>query len=143
MWTVANDDNRVQDGLDLRSEWLSEGAIPIKFNNHDVEEFKAQPCSFLEVLIAMSRRMAFIAEGHPQWWAWHFIKNIELDKMRDPLSSRKVEVIQDTMDAIIWRTYNWTGEGGFFPLKSPKEDQTKVELWYQMNAYAIEFDHIS
>ena len=31
--------------------------------------------------------------------------------------------------------------GGFFPLAFPKEDQTKVEIWYQMSGYLEELDH--
>jgi len=39
---------------------------------------------------------------------------------------------------LIWRDYHADGRGGFFPLTNPDTDQTKVEIWYQMNAYVTE-----
>jgi hypothetical protein len=33
------------------------------------------------------------------------------------------------------RLYTTSGYGGLFPLEEPKEDQRKVEIWYQMMAY--------
>jgi hypothetical protein len=30
--------------------------------------------------------------------------------------------------------------GGFFPLTHPNDDQRKVEIWYQMNAYLDELE---
>jgi hypothetical protein len=46
--------------------------------------------------------------------------------------------VEEILYALIWRTYDPDGVGGFFPLAWPKEDQTKIEIWYQMNAYAKE-----
>jgi hypothetical protein len=75
-------------------------------------------------------------------WAWKLIKNLKLHNMYDPLTSRKVDIIDEKIEALIWRTYEPDGSGGFFPLKNAKEDQTKVEIWYQMNAYVIEIQHL-
>jgi hypothetical protein len=46
--------------------------------------------------------------------------------------------VEDILDTCIWRTYQPDGQGGFFPLAWPEEDQTKVELWYQIAAYIDE-----
>lgn len=130
MWTVPNDDNRVQDGLDLRTEFLngSRGRLDL------------QGVSFLEVLVALSRRVAFTAGGDASLWAWRLIKNIRLNKMSDPLTTERSRRVDEILDAVIWRTYDADGIGGFFPLKHPEKDQTKVEIWYQLNAYVIEND---
>ena len=53
-------------------------------------------------------------------------------------SARVRDIVADAMAAIIWRTYDSNGYGGLFPLRNPREDQRKVELWYQLNAYLLE-----
>ena len=58
--------------------------------------------------------------------------------MYDPISKRKSIKIDDILDTLIWRTYEYDGIGGFFPLTNAEEDQTKVEIWYQMAAYINE-----
>jgi hypothetical protein len=128
VWTVPNDDNRVQDGLDLRPE----------FADGKVSDLVLEGVTFLEVLVALSRRLAFTAGGDAPRWAWKLIKNLHLHKCSDPLTPQKLDRVNDILDAVIWRTYEPDGRGGFFPLKNPEKDQTKVEIWYQLNAYVIE-----
>lgn len=133
VWLVPNDDNRIVDGLDVRREFLREAKTP---NDLSIEAFG--PVSVLEVLIGLSRRMAFVAEGSAEGWAWQFLGNLELHRMSDPLSRIEVAQVDDVLESLIWRTYNVDGTGGFFPLAKPEEDQTQVELWYQMCAYVEE-----
>lgn len=132
VWLVPNDDNRLADGLDLRAEFC--------FSQHiRADALKNQgPSTFLEVLIGLSRRLAFAAGGKAPGWAWVLLGNLELTAMNDPLSRRKKQQIDDILDVVIWRTYKPDGVGGFFPLAWPDEDQTKIELWYQMAAYIAE-----
>lgn len=126
-WTVPNDDNREKDGLELRVEFFG-GADP------DLQ----MGVSVLEVLIGLSRRLAFLTDGDAKNWAWQLIVNLALDRMIDPLSNYKRNKIIDALDVLIWRQYSRNGMGGFFPLAYPVEDQTKVELWYQMHAFLNE-----
>jgi len=126
VWTVPNDDNRIQDGHDLRTEYWG-GADPLQ-----------KGVSVLEVLIGLSRRVAFVAEGHAPNWAWQLIINLGLDRMFDPVGTSKRNKILDALDVLIWRQYERNGTGGFFPLAYPVEDQTKVEIWYQMHAFLNE-----
>jgi hypothetical protein len=130
VWIVPNDDNRVQDGLDLRTEYLNGGAPP--------QSFRTTGVSVLEVLIGLSRRLAFITGGDPYLWAWQLLENIGLHRMWDPMSKRKAELLEETLENLIWRKYDRDGVGGFFPLAWAEEDQTKIELWYQMAAYVNE-----
>lgn len=132
VFVIAMDNNRIVDGLDLRTHFANEHNLRSNFRED------LGPCSFLEVLIGLSRRMAFIAGGQPPGWAWQLLTNLELDRMSDPLSRRKHIKVQEIMDAVIWRTYSPDGMGGFFPLAWPDGDQTQVELWYQMNSYIEE-----
>jgi hypothetical protein len=130
---VGLDDNRVVDGVDLRSEFCFQKGLP----TNSLENL-GPGASFLEVLIGLSRRLAFSASGNAQSWAWQLLTNLELHKMPDPLTRRKQKQADDILDSCIWRTYRPDGQGGFFPLAWPQEDQTKVELWYQMAAYIDE-----
>ena len=128
VWTVPNDDNRVQDGLDLRYE----------FAGDDSKRLLLQGVTMLEILISLSKRVAFTAGGEPQVWAWRLLKNLKLTKKPDPLTELNRARVIDILETVIWRTYRMDGTGGFFPLKNPQKDQTQVEIWYQMNAYVIE-----
>jgi len=132
VWLVPNDDNRVADGLDLRPEFCYAKRIPVSYSPD------LGPCSFLEVLIGLSRRLSFIAGGSAQSWAWQLAANLKLDQMSDPLTPGRARRVEDILDRCIWRRYRHNGRGGFFPLMSTREDQTKVELWYQMSAYIDE-----
>lgn len=131
-WTVHHDDNRVEDGRDLRTEFCYQKGMA-------TDTLKdAWAVSFLEVLIGLSRRLAFTAGGRASGWAWQLIENLELNRFPDPLTPKKAKRVEDILDTCIWRTYGPDGQGGFFPLAWPDEDQTKVELWYQMAAYINE-----
>lgn len=133
IWLIPNDDNRMVDGLDLRSEFRREFNVPMR-----TEGFPMGPCSFLEVLIGLSRRLAFAAGGTAPNWAWQLVSNLELNRMSDPLSSYKARKVHDILDRCVKREYAPDGSGGFFPLAWPNEDQTRVELWYQMAAFIDE-----
>lgn len=129
VWLIPNDDNRLADGLELRSEFFD-------VRGGSVGE---EGASVLEVLIGLSRRLAFTADGDPEAWAWRLIQNLELNKFWDPLkSASKVQDLDNRLETLIWRTYHSDGQGGFFPLAWPEEDQRRVELWYQLNAYVEE-----
>lgn len=129
---IAMDDNRMADGMDLRVDYARlEHIRPTLMPN-------LGPCSFLEVLIALSRRLAFIGGGQAPGWAWHLMTNLELDLMVDPLTRSKERKVQRIMDTVINRTYSPDGTGGFFPLVRAEDDQTQVEIWYQMNTYIQE-----
>jgi hypothetical protein len=124
VWMVPNDDNRVEDARQLRVEFAGTHGKP--------------SVSVLEVLVALSRRVAWVASGTPEGWAWKLLCNLGLNKFRDPISNRKVQKVNDILYAVIWRTYAPDGVGGFFPLSDPIRDQRQVEIWYQMHAYVRE-----
>lgn len=129
VWLISKDENRAEDGRALRYEW----ADGIKFHVDPI--WLAHGCSFLEMLIALSRRLAFEGDGHPHVWFWHLLENINLTAYNDAhFNSHDVDEIVDT---VVWRTYDRNGRGGLFPLRRARRDQRQVELWYQMNAYLL------
>lgn len=129
---VDYDENRMADGLELRTEFSN------VFGTSRAEMMALGPCSFLEVLIGLSRRLEFQAGGAAPGWAWQLLDNLGLRKMVDPLSRRKVRQVDDILETAIHRKYAPDGQGGFFPLIDPDEDQTRIELWYQMAEYIEE-----
>lgn len=136
IWLVPNDDNRLADGLDLRDEFL---------DIYDIEadaEWLNFGCSMLEFLVALSRRFAFMNEGEPRDRFWEMIYNIGIEKCDDKHynSHRDLWVeIDQAMDVVIWRTYNYDGSnGGLFPVKEPYKDHRKTEIWRQMGEYVNE-----
>lgn len=137
VWLVPNDDNRVEDGRDLRYEFMRVCEI-----EHVPEEWLELGCSFLEMLIAVARRLSFESEGTPSEWFWHLLENLELSRVSDKVYSRHPNDTYDEIDVIldrvIWRTYNRDGLGGLFPLRAAADDQTQVEMWYQLSAYLLE-----
>lgn len=135
VWFVPNDDNRVEDGKDLRLEFRNDNHI------HDIDpDWMSQGCSFLEMMVALSRRLAFQTESRPAWWFWHLMDNLELSFLTDAQYAKEKpeRYIQSVLEAVIWRTYRYDGKGGLFPLQYPERDQCDVEIWYQLNAYLIE-----
>lgn len=140
IWVVPNDDNRVHDALDLRSEFMI-GMHGMKTENvMKLDVMTEKGATLLEVLVSLSRRTASTAGGDPEWWAWHLIENLNLHKLSDPFTERKDERANEIFYTLIWRTYQRDGHGGFFPLVDPHEDQTKIEIWFQMNKYVREIE---
>jgi hypothetical protein len=131
IWLVPNDDNRVEDGRGLRHEWATESRI------FPDPTWLARGCSFLEMLVALSRRLAFEAEGHAETWFWHLIKNLGLQNCTDR-SQYDHDEVDERINTVIWRTYDRNGRGGLFPLRYARKDQRNVEIWYQMSAYLLE-----
>lgn len=137
VWLIPNDDNRVEDGRDLRYEFIDECHVDAN------RDWLGIGCSVLEMLIGLSRRLAFEDEGESRDWFWHILGNVDLRRINDRFYDEQreekiIKVINNTIDRIIWRTYNEDGNGGLFPLRHPTEDQRDVELWYQMSAYLLE-----
>lgn len=132
VWIIPNDDNRLEDGKELRKEWFDlERNIPID------EHWLHLGCSVLEMLIGLSRRLCFETEINSELWFWKLMENLELYMYNDsvPNAEKDIEII---IEQLIWRTYSPDGRGGLFPLSNPDDDQRRVEIWYQMFAYLEE-----
>lgn len=131
IWIIPNDDNRVKDGNYLRHEFAEEQGLS------DVDpDWMSLGCSFLEMLIALTRRLAFSGDGEPSDWFWELIGNLEIrysDARVLPMSH-----IHEVCNTVMYRTYRSNGRGGLFPLRHPRQDQRWVEIWFQLNAYLLE-----
>lgn len=134
LWFVPNDDNRVEDGRDLRYEFLECKRI----DQRDVDpEWISMNVSMLEVLIGIARRLGFLMNSSADEWFWELLENLDLRQYNDSthIPQQRVEGI---IDRVIWRTYKRNGQGGLFPLQRARQDQRETEIWYQLNAYILE-----
>lgn len=128
---IPNDDNRIADGRDLRYEFVDDS------NLDDVDpSWINMGCSMFELLVALSRRLAFLAEGEPRTWFWQMMENLGLTQYND--SFKEQDHVNDILDRVIWRTYDRDGTGGLFPVHDAQSDQREVEIWYQLSSYLLE-----
>lgn len=129
-WEVANDDNRADDGLVLRSTFMSEEG----WYTMPLED---EGCTILEMMIALAMRI----ENDIMWdgerdrtpkWFWEMFRNLGLGESGSPLED------YDILERLLLREYEYDGSGGLFPLgDSATEDQREVEIWYQAQLYLM------
>lgn len=140
LWFIPNDDNRVEDGKELRFEFLDFTGFIL---DDPRELWLDLECSMLEMLIALSRRLAFESDRPPLEWFWRLMQNLELERYSDDLYEIAIqEEVEETLNRINHRTYSADGTGGLFPLRDATHDQRKIELWYQMSSYLLEGEYV-
>lgn len=130
-WFVPNDGNRAEDGRDLRREWADRVDIDPD------REWMELGCSFLEMLVALARRMEFEADESPQHWFWHLLENLGFESYHDG-SGYSRNYVTKRLRVVVDRMYDELGNGGLFPLRNPSTDQRRIELWDQMNEYLLQ-----
>lgn len=126
------DKNRADDGKELRIEF-----VRLKHVRDPDPTWMDLGCSMLELMMGLSRRLSFEAEGKPHYWFWKLVENLGLIKCNDAGYYPREHVDRVLRD-VIRRRYEPNGRGGFFPLSHPDKDQRTVELWYQLCAYVLE-----
>ena len=147
-WTVPMDSNRAFDGIALREEFISERGV----SDHDwfgrardISSWLREPCSMLEMMIAVARRTAYetYVDGERNLagdWFRMFLTNMGINSYTDDRYNDSVaQRINAALEVVINRTYSANGKGGLFVLKNPKEDLRNVEIWYQMSEFVVEY----
>lgn len=135
VWIIPNDDNRSEDGKELRYLFVEEQGIRSVDKN-----WYHLGCSIFEMLIALSRRLAFETDDEPLGWFWKMIENLGLERFNDNVPYPKDE-IEEILNTVIFRTYKRNGSGGLFPLRRTSKDQREVEIWYQVCDYILELGY--
>lgn len=134
---IPNDENRIQDGLELRKEWFKKYGtdFDIDFN---------QQSNLFEVLVALSIRIEGVTSDvdnrryTAKYWFWKMIENLGLNGYDyTHLTPSGIENIRETFLAMINREYQPNGQGGLFPFREVDRDQRDVELWYQMHQWLL------
>lgn len=136
---VGNDVNRAVDGEALRRVFLDdyqEADIDPRITN----DFLTGPCSWFEMLMALSEGLDFVYDGGIQEHFLGLIDNLDLDIVYSRLTERYDEIDQDLVDAacnrVDYNHFDPDGKGGLFPLaKDDHPNQRGVEIWDQHAAY--------
>lgn len=136
VWIIPNDDNRIEDGKELRLEFIA------REDQYDVDPHWVDlGCSFLELMVGLSRRLEFETGGESHYWFWQLAINLGIESCTD-VSRYSESDVDDILDTVIWRTYDRKGHGGFFPLRNRCINQKNVEIWYQLAAYVNELRRV-
>jgi hypothetical protein len=130
-WVIPEDERRATDGCELRVRWAHET------HSTPDHEWLNLGCSFLEMLIALAERAAFQTEEETQRWFWEFIDNLGFSNFHDK-SRFSHNFVTRRVGVVCERLYDHMGNGGLFPLRNPKKDQRRVELWYQLSEYIVQ-----
>lgn len=138
-YLISMDYNRAEDGRDLRYRFGYEHNIS---NAIITTYFGDQPCSILEMMIALSIRCEEHIMEDPDignrtgQWFWNMIVNLGLGSMNDTKFDKAYT------DAVVHkflnREYGRDGKGGLFTVHNSRYDLRSVEIWYQMMWYLDE-----
>lgn len=137
-WYIANDDNRLADGMELRYQFLEE-EVPFKCN--DISNVGNEFCSMLEVLVALARRMESVMYesdygDRTATWFWTIIDNLDLEWM--DFGNFDERFFAEKMDFVLKRRYGRDGKGGLFYTNRRDLDFRNMEIWYQMMHFLCE-----
>lgn len=138
---IPHDENRAWDGLELREDFMHEIWYP-KYMDIDGE------CSVLEMLIGLARRIDFETSNPYEdsqndstvYWFWEMIDNLGLLPFDDDsyVDNGGMHFVNSILNNFVERKYSRNGNGGLFPLEHSRQDQRRVEIWYQMSEYLTE-----
>lgn len=131
-WFVPNDDNRADDGIQLRRRFA------LSRNDIGLQRYLNGPCSVLEMMVALALRCEDWMDNtdfgnRTGQWFWGMINNLGLSSMRDSNFDRKY--IDDVIARLLNREYEPDGKGGLFTVKHCNHDLRTVEIWCQLSWY--------
>ena len=136
-WTIDNDVNRASDGKELRGRFVDECYIGPEENFDAINGV----CTVLEMLVGLAIRWndcvaSSDVEDNAHEYFWILMKNLGLDMQDD--KHFDADFVVKTVEKWLNHEYGVDGKGGIFPLKLVCDDQTKVEIWYQLQNYLME-----
>lgn len=134
-----NDENRAKDGVDFRLRFPEAKS---DYTYRDVYLYLTGPCTFLEMLLALSFRCEEHIMGDPseddnthQWFV-DMLKSLHLYGTTD--SHFNAEYVNGVIDIFNRREYQKNGDGGLFTISNPTLDMRSIEIWWQLNWYLSE-----
>ena len=132
VYTIPHDENRAEDGKTLRWEFEYLCHVP----NAQVD--LAGPCSVLEMMVALARRIEGIADDvsygdRTAQWFWNMIVNLGLGGMRD--DHYDYPYVESVLRRFLRHGYTSDGHGGLFVVRNTEKDMRTIEIWYQAMEY--------
>lgn len=132
-YTMVMDSNRAHDGICLRRRF----AKTMDKEDYDIIiDILDEPCSVLEMLIALSIRTEEEIMDDSRYgnrikqWFWTMLKTMGLNMMSDDVfDEREAERI---INKFLNRRYEPDGRGGLFYIRNCEEDLRDYEIWTQL-----------
>lgn len=132
IYSIPRDENRAEDGIDLRYRFST-------FKGYDAAEYLDEPCSVLEMMIALAIRCEENIMDDPDmgdrtgYWFWSMVTTLGLGHMTDDQYDRSL--VDDILTRFLNREYDPDGKGGLFQIRRCDRDLRKVEIWFQLCWY--------
>ena len=139
-YVLDMDANRESDGVNLRYDFGWETGIPYSKVSAELDIY---PCSTLEMLVALCRRiesniMSDNDYGNRTYiWFSSMINNLGLGKMTDDKFDQ--EWVEECVNRFLDNQYGPNGEGGLVTLKGANYDLRTVEIWDQVMWWLNEY----
>ena len=130
---ILFDENRAEAGQELRWEFQP-------YYTFSQQLWLDQECSVLEMMVALADNMGFMMTRPTDECFWDLIRNLGLIEVTDDFFYNAIIMVEERIEQLVYRSYSFDGSGGLFPLRHPESDQTRVQLWDQMNSYILEND---
>ena len=134
--SVPRDENRAQDGTDLRARFANDS----EWSEEEVLEILAGPCSCLELLVALAMRIEddimYTPEDGDRTKLWFkiMIENIDLLRMND--DDYYQPFVDNILESVMARRYKKNSKGSLFPVRHTHgKDWRTTEIWLQMQLY--------
>lgn len=132
-FTIWLDETRGKDGLHLRKDFLEEYS---GFDDYIIDEFLNEPCSVLEMMIALSIRIhneKFEEEDQEIYTIcvifWEMIDNLGLKYQAD--RCYHPEYVEMIMETFLNHEYSYDGTGGLFKVIDPPVEVYDIDIWRQ------------
>lgn len=134
-WSIDRDENRAEDGKDLRYEFIEATDA-----DRDQDWIELE-CSIFEFLIGLSIRASFETGLSQEDWFRRLLGNLQLLEYEDiGWNDSYVAEVDDILERLLHRQYAPDGNGGLFPRSNPPEPQNGIEIWYQMHGYIQDYN---
>ena len=136
IYSIPNDNNRAEDGIDLRRRFVYECYLDDCFTDPRTE--LGGPCTILEMMIALSINAEIIMDdprigNRTGQWFWKMITNLGLGSMND--DHFDIHYVEDVVDTFLNREYEPDGRGGLFVIRRCDYDLRDIEIWVQLGWY--------
>lgn len=136
-YTMALDENRMKDGIDLRYHFSCACKIPYEIVS---QSFDRNSCSMLEMMASLAVRCEndimsdnMYGDRTSQWFSLMFC-NLGLDKyVNDCWTINSYYEVKNILRKCMFREYDRDGSnGGLFKFDSPYYDLRNMQIWDQM-----------
>ncbi len=137
--TLALDENRLVDGIDMRDIFAYFKHIP---KTRLAPLYEWDECSMLEMIVGLANRMEESIMGNIRYgdrtgqWFWNMLDSLGISEYDNEHFDENE--IREIIDIFNNRCYEYDGRGGLFTLNHPDKDMRSQEIWYQMQAYLLE-----